>query len=350
MRTLCFLLLLFLASCRSEPSNRYEVTQSDALTAAFDGHAMTIPYHIVIGRRLSDNEKSTLKLILQAVFNDVDSTFNRWNPRSELSQLNLLEAGQPMTLSPILSQFLNRTSQIVQATDGLFDPSVYPMQQLWEKNLLQGSIPSQIEIDALSPAIGWDKIHINDNCFFKDHKLTALDLGGIVKGYCVDLIVDKLMACGYNDLLVEWGGEIRAVGLNPEGRPWRVYIRGLNSSFIDNKIAETDLVNMAIATSGDYLQNWSLIVDDQRISYTHIIDPRTMSAKKVTRSSIASCSIMAQDCMLADALATAAMLLEDVKTGKEWLQVRQVMLGVEDFWLVSRQKNEIYEEFENEKS
>ena len=143
-----------------------------------------------------------------------------------------------------------------QADPRQFDPTIEPIQQLWKNRLNEAREPGPDEIAALLPATGWNKIHIEKGLFWKDHDGCSLDLGGIAKGYCVDLLVEQLNAAGYPDVFVEWGGEIRASGRHPDKRPWNIFISRLGNSNPSLAIATIALRDQAIATSGDYMQFW----------------------------------------------------------------------------------------------
>ncbi|MBA2727329.1 MAG: FAD:protein FMN transferase [Parachlamydiaceae bacterium] len=297
---------------------------------------MTISYRVIVGKRLLADEIKAVEVIIQAVFSEIDDLFNNWNPKSEISRLNRLKEHVKVPISSKMYDFLGQVEGIVTLTKGLFDPTIHPLYELWKSKLQGGSIPTSTEIKALSPAVGWDKIHFQDQIFFKDHDKTSLDLGGIAKGHCVDLIVERLINAKFSDLYVEWGGEIRTSGQHPDHRPWRVFISRLGDRNRQRGIGEVDLVNVALATSGDYLQNWSVNIDGKRVSYSHIIDPRTYYPLRMAHGSIASASIMAPSCAMADGIATAVMLLDNVGEAEIWIKQLQKQYPVYECWLHSR--------------
>jgi thiamine biosynthesis lipoprotein len=304
---------------------------------------MTMKYRIVIGDFLSKEKTQVVEQIIQNTFTEINAVYNKWNPDSEISKLNNLKAGETAPLSPELERFLLQTQQIVSLTEGRFDPTIEPLQHLWKDKLAQKQIPNDAEIKAIIPALGWDKIHFHEGFFFKDHALTQLDLGGIAKGYCVDLLVERLNATGLPNVFVEWGGEIRTSGQHPDQRPWRIFISHLGDTNQKNAIATLDLNNQAIATSGDYLQFWT--IDEERIlddniankkTYFHIFNPETHRPLEITSQSIASVSVLAPSCLLADGLATAAMMFPSQTDAEAWLeQIKQKFPKLE-FWVVVR--------------
>lgn len=250
--------------------------------ARLAGNVMTIDYHILIGDPCDLKEAE--KIVLSC-FNEVNQIFNKWNPASELSRLNQLPSYTPTPISDQLHYLLTLTDQVYRLSEGRFDPTM---------NLLE------------TPT-GWEKIHFKNGLFWKEHSAIALDLSGIAKGHAIDLILERLRdQLHINNLFVEWGGEIRAIGNHPEGRPWTISIRYCAK--------DLPLQNCAIATSGNYLQQWSKNGE----LYTHIIDPRTKKPLRVHPDSIASASVLAPSCALADGLATAAMIFPSLEEAHQW--------------------------------
>jgi thiamine biosynthesis lipoprotein len=131
----------------------------------------------------------------------------------------------------------------------------------------------------------------------------TLDLSSIAKGYGVDQVAELMRQAGFVDFLVEIGGEVFAAGVRSDGRPWRV---GINRPKADARIDEVyqivSLQDRAFATSGDY-RNFFL---QDGVRYSHIIDPKT---GRPVGNGVVSVSIVADNCTLADGLATAVMVM-----------------------------------------
>lgn len=346
-----FLCFLSVCSCNlAEPkpiSIEKKETRSpqENQTTLLNGNAMTIDYRIIIGKLLTPGEKQTAEKLIKDVFKHVDLTYNKWNPDSEISKLNRLKAGIIASISTELERFFNLIDQIVIVTEGRFDPTIEPLQQLWKERLEAGKIPTENEIEEVIPLIGWKNIHYGQQMFSKDHDLTRLDLGGIAKGLCVDLLVEKLNAHGYPNVFVEWGGEIRSSGLHPEGRAWTIFISGLGDLEPEHAISLVSLRNAAIATSGDYLQNWTIETpgsenssEIQKTSYCHIIDPWTYQPLKIDRHTVASSSVLASSCALADGLATAGMMFPNLADAKAWSEKIKEKYPEIAFWFASREQ------------
>lgn len=269
--------------------------------AEFNGVAMTMEYRILVGHPLSSRHHHKVRQVIEATFQEIDETYNNWNPLSEVSRLNRAEAHALLPISQELETFLKRIDKWVVRTEGLFDPTIAPLQQLWRAHLIQGSLPSLGELQAISPAVGWEKVRVGGGLFYKQDPRISLDLGGVAKGYCIDLVVERLHAMGYHNLYASWSGEIRTTGSHPDKRPWRIAIQPPKGEGATTTI---ELHEGAVATSGNYRQYWPA----QGGCYTHICNPRTLEALPVRPGCVASVTVVAPTCFLADLVATALMI------------------------------------------
>lgn len=311
--------------------------QSPSQVTTFSDLVMTIHYRILIGHSLSASDKQQIQAIIDQTFAEVNQIYNKWNPQSELSELNRLKAGEAKILSPQLNNFLLQTGKMVKLTEGRFDPTIEPLQQLWKDKLEQGLVPQEEEINTLQPCLGWDKIHLHQGVFTKEDSRTQIDLGGIAKGWCVDLLVERLNQAGFPNVFVEWGGEIRTSGEHPSHRPWNIYISYFENPDPKHALAYLSLNNQAIATSGDYFQFWTVkLPDEEAKTYTHIFNPQTLYPVEVKPGSIASASVRAPTCWMADALAKVPLLFESLEEAQAWAQEMQQKIPSLEFWIVAR--------------
>lgn len=318
-----------LSSCQEEATLHGPISSLEL----FDGEAFAIPYRIQLAAYPHPIDRSKIERLLETTFAEIDHLYNKWNPQSELSQLNRAEADQAIPLSPPLYQFLERVATIVAMTEGRFDPTVETLQRLWRPFLEKGQEPSLEAQQQAALAMGWHQLELRDGCCTKRKRETALDLGGIAKGYGVDLLVERMTQAGYADLYVEWGGEIRCQGLHPEGRPWRVFISRLGSSDPAQAIALVELRDRAIATSGDYLQSWKVGGGQERC---HIYDIAAKTPLLIGEGTIASVSVAAPTCFEADGLATALMTFPSASQAHAWAEALQQQREGLAFWIVTR--------------
>jgi len=264
-------------------------------------------------------QKKEIETLITETFAEADTVYNNWNPQSEISQFNRLPAFQKKALSPLLVTLFQQVDLLTRLSEGRFDPTIDPLQRLWKASLQKGEILSAEAIAAITPAVGWSHIHSEGSFYWKDHAQTAVDVGGIAKGYCMDLLIERLEEKGHHNAYVEWGGEVRTIGLHPAGRLWKVGIKGLGA---------VEMGNGSIATSGDYYQNWEV----EGVTYFHIIDPRTATPLKQSPSSIATASVLAPTCTLADGLATTLMLFSTAEEASKWASSLENV----QYWLGTR--------------
>jgi thiamine biosynthesis lipoprotein len=321
--------LLISSSCIKEELNQQEKT------SLFAGDIMEVPYKIILGQKIDRKEKHEVHRLIQKTFEDVNTTYNGWNPDSEISKLNKMPKGTT-AISPELEDLLRAAGDAVRISSGRFDPSVDPLVQLWKTKLSAGEKPSDQELRATSNVIGWDKIHLENGYFSKSHDNTSLNLDGMSKGLCVDMLTERLKAAGYKSLYVEWGGEIRCTGEHPDQRPWTIFVSNLGDPNPQHAIATIPLQDSAIASSGDYLQQWNVKESNKKSTYTHIIDPKTKQALEVNEKRIASVTVLAPTCAIADALATAAMLFDTIEEARTWAKEVQATHPNTAFWFITR--------------
>jgi len=301
--------------------------------AIFEGVAMTVPYQILVGKALNSRECEQVHAIIEEVFCEIDRTYNKWNPASELSCINRADADIPIRLSEGLFVFLKRTESFVSLSQGRFDPTIEPLQQLWRAKLEDNTLPTAEEIASVSKAVGWHHICLERRSdgpyLIKTSARTALDLGGIVKGYAVDLLVESMQAAGFSNIFVEWGGEIRTSGYHPEGRPWRAYIAHFEDRRPEEALAVIELENGSIATSGDYLQQWTVA----GTHFFHLFDPQALCPYRADHASVASVTVRASDCTTADAIATILLASRSLDEATCRARALQAEGRITRFWI-----------------
>lgn len=317
-----FLFFLFLIGCQKKESS----------PSLFSGHVMTIDYHIWIGDRLDKEQILCIDRLIEETFYEIDRTYNKWNPHSEISRINHLPAHVWMPLSPSLYSFLEQVQAFVLLSEGLFDPTVEPLQKVWKGRMEEGVLPSPEELQAIQSCVGWTNLQLKEGAILKKNEKTALDLGGIAKGLCVDLLIEKLQQQGIHHAFVEWGGEIKAIGRHPSGRKWKAYVSCLDNPDPQAAIAQIELENQAIATSGDYFQSWTI----GSKTYCHVFNPQTLSPLEVKIGSVASATLLADTCVKADALAKVLMLFEKSEEAEAWIEELKKKDPSLNYWIACR--------------
>ncbi len=226
---------------------------------------------------------------------------------SEISRFNRFqEVGAEFPISQDFLRVMQLAARIHELSEGAWDGTVNPLVDLWGFGRAgrADQRPPPEKIAALLGEIGFRKIEIKDSgALVKRRAAVSLDLSSIAKGYGVDQVAAEVREAGFSDFLVEIGGEVYAAGVRPDGRSWRV---GINRPKIDARFDEVykvvSLRDRAFATSGDY-RNFFV---ENGVRYSHIIDPR--SGYPVSQGAV-SASILANNCTLADGLATAVMVM-----------------------------------------
>jgi thiamine biosynthesis lipoprotein len=220
----------------------------------------------------------------------VDRAMSPWNPASELARFNAHDGTDPVTVSGALAHVAGAALESARETAGAFDPTVGPIVGL------HGFGPIRTGADP-----DWRGVSVEPGTLAKARASLTLDLCAIAKGYAIDAIGERLNEAGIHDWLVDLGGELRAQGGHPSGRPWRAAVaRPLATD--GEALAAVRLGGSAVATSG--VAEHSYVAGGQRAS--HLVDPYT---KRPIRNRILSVSVLADTAMRADALATALAVM-----------------------------------------
>jgi thiamine biosynthesis lipoprotein len=239
---------------------------------------------------------------LQAVHAEaikIDALMSLYRPDSELVALNA-RSGAAVPVSAEMFEVLAAAAHYARLSDGAFDVTAQPLVDLWGfYRQDRTSTPTQAEIDALLPRVGHDRVALDARgAAVTLEPGTHLDLGGIAKGYAVDLAIGALRKRGVTAALVNLGGNIGVLGQRPDGKPWTVGIQHPR----DNRLMGTIRFKRgAVATSGDYDRYF----ESGGKRYGHILDPRTGWPV----DGIASVTVVAPNATAADALSTAAFVL-----------------------------------------
>jgi len=251
---------------------------------------------------------------------------------SDVSRINSL-AGLPASVSLPTFFVVRRALQVSKLTGGAFDITVGPLLSLWRESAKRGQLPTEVDLEDALSRVGYGKVEVAESSNTRTVIIpagTSIDLGGIAKGYIVDQGVGILRR-HVSSALVNAGGDIYALGAKPGGKPWVIGVQDPRRPEDLSAFIETLYVtDRAVATSGNYARYFE--VEGKR--YSHIVDPRT--GQPVDK--VPSATVVAPDGTTADALATAASVLEPedsiklaqslpaveallfVKSGEKWLR------------------------------
>jgi FAD:protein FMN transferase len=270
------------------------------------GRTMGTTYHVKVVTG-SFQSIAGLKEKIDARLVQINGSMSTYQPDSEISRFNdLKQAGRAFEVSADFLRVMMTAKTIFELSGGAWDATVNPLVELWGFGPAerQRAAPPKKKIAALLPKIGFENIQILPNgTLVKKNKFVTLDLSSIAKGYGVDQVAQIIQKSGFNNYLVEIGGEIFASGHREDGKLWRIGInRPRKDAAFDDVYQIVDLNNQGFATSGDYRNFFEV----DGIRYSHVIDPRTGYP---VSNGIVSVSIVADNCTLADGLATAVMVM-----------------------------------------
>ncbi len=251
---------------------------------------------------LSDLKDDALPHKVNKVLADVNSQMSVFDKTSEISQINQATSGKEINLSPELSRVMQAASQVYQESGGAFDVSLGKLIDMWGFGAGKHKNPEALEIKEALKISGLDKIEFAADYSWlkKENSATVINLSAIAKGYGVDKVAELLGNEGYENYVIEIGGEVRAKGYrNHKGEPWNIGINWPASGKKDN-IMVISLSDMAVATSGNYRNFY--YEKGKKIAHT-------ISSKDgyPTEVDILSASVFHDSCMYADAYATALM-------------------------------------------
>lgn len=235
-------------------------------------------------------------------FKEYDLSFSTFNPNSTISKIN---TNQEVVPDEWFLNCFNRAIEISVLTGGAFDITVAPLVNAWGFGFRHKENVTPELIDSLLKITGYQKVRYENGKIIKDDPAIMLDMSAIAKGYTCDLIGDFLKSKGCKNFMVEIGGEVVARGINSKGRSWSIGISKPDESGLpamQEIQAVVKLPDRALATSGNYRNFYE--VDGKK--YAHTIDPSTGYP---VQHNLLSATVLADDCMTADALATAFMVL-----------------------------------------
>ena len=232
----------------------------------------------------------------------VDASLSPFNKKSIISHINNNER---FCVDTLFSEVFRNAEIIYTESHGAFDPTVAPLVNAWGFGFKQSSNITASTIDSLLALVGLHRVTLNNGLITKSDPRIMLDFSAIAKGYGSDCVAHVLDSCGVQNYMVEIGGEIVIKGHNKNGNPWGIGInKPIDDSLSTNQELQTvlRLTDCAIATSGNYRNYYY----KDGIKYAHTIDPRTGYP---VQHSLLSATVIADNCMRADALATAFMVL-----------------------------------------
>lgn len=258
-------------------------------------------FHTVYHIKYEASELLTEKI--DAEFQKFNLSLNPFNPNSIISKVN---QNEPVEADDWFIEVFNRAKEVSDHSDGVFDITCAPLINLWGFGFSKMDSVTPQMIDSIKQFVGYQRVRLDGRKVIKDDPRILLNCSAIAKGYACDVIARLLEREGIKNYMVEIGGEVAMKGVNQNGNCWRI---GINKPEDDSTGIRNDIEEVVqlckkggVATSGNYRNYY--VKDGKK--YAHTIDPRTGYPSE---QSILSATIVAKDCITADAYATAFMAM-----------------------------------------
>jgi len=253
--------------------------------------------------------------------------FSHYERESTISKINYNEDVEP---EPEFISCFEKALEISEITNGAFDITAGPLVNAWGFGPEDRKKMTQEKVDSLLEFTGYQKIKLVEGKILKNFPEMKLDMSAIAKGYTCDLMGKFLSEKGCENYMVDIGGEVVAKGKNDRGKVWTIGIREPIEDPLRNDLnAVLRLPDMAMATSGNYMNFY----EEDGKKFAHTIDPKTGYP---VQHSLLSATVLAVDCITADAYATAFMVL-GMDLG---IEIARQVPGLEIYFIYADEKGE----------
>jgi thiamine biosynthesis lipoprotein len=297
--SIAFFLIFCLLSCGQKEDPYYKIS----------GPTMGTTYNITV----QTTDPMSAQKGIDSILADFNLSMSAYIDTSTLSYFNAAESKYCFDpkKDPYFEPIFIKSKEVFKATGGAFNPSIAPLVNYYgfgykEKKRLKET--DTLIVKELLKLLLFDSINLMKDqtgqlCITKTNKNIKLDFNSISPGYAVDVLATYFETKGIINYMIEVGGEIRARGTNDKKKVWVI---GINKPSAKAKDTEIELplllYNKSLATSGNYRNSY----ESKGQKFAHIINPFTGLSQP---TDILSATIIADDCITADAFATAFMVL-----------------------------------------
>jgi thiamine biosynthesis lipoprotein len=230
----------------------------------------------------------------------IEAKYSRYREDSLTTRINRAAGGAPVAIDAETAALLAYAERCHAQSGGLFDITSGVLRRAWDFRRQPPELPAEKVLAEALALIGWAEVEWSEHAIRLPRAGMEIDFGGIGKEYAADRMATILIEHGIAHGLVNLGGDVRAIGSQPNGAPWRVGIKHPREE--EKTIASVELVDGAVATSGDYERFFE--IGGRR--YCHILDPRSGMPVRHWQS----VSVVAPLCIVAGSCSTIAMLME----------------------------------------
>jgi thiamine biosynthesis lipoprotein len=235
-----------------------------------------------------------------AAFAEIDRLMSNYRDDSELTRLNRDGTRDDVAVSEPMFAVLEAARRVSAASNGAFDITVGPLVRLWGFHDKVPHIPTDAELAAVRPLVDYRGVLLD-----AEHRTAhfarpgvELDLGGIAKGFAVEIAAGVLRRRGLSGF-IDAGGNQYLLGMPPGKRTWTVGIKDPDAR--DRVLGVVETGEISVSTSSD---SYNYLVTNGR-RYGHILDPRTLHPSTESLSA----TVLCRDGTLADAMSKAAFIL-----------------------------------------
>ncbi len=304
------ILILIIVAIRRDPPGPEHIH--------WTGRTMGTHYDIKIAHSpLSVADSRRLNLEIKNYFLQLNEEMSTYIEDSEISRFNRRADTDPVPVSASFALVTREALHWAERTDGAFDPTLDPLINLWGfGHDASPGAPSEQDIAATLEQIGYDGVRVPDDFHLqKEHPDVQLNLNAIAKGYAVDGVANLIRLYGATNYYVEIGGDLVVSGVNRERMPWRIGVELPDPAAAPGERLHgiAHLSSGAMAGSGNYRQ---FRIDETGETISHILDPRTGHP---VRHDLAGVNVWSETCMVADAIATALIVM-GTEEGRAWIE------------------------------
>lgn len=294
------ILIIILVGCSNENEVNTSKTTStttvnDTIPASKEFFAMDT--YMEVDAYGNNGEKAVAKA--EKEVNKLDSILSTGKSTSEISKLN---KNKKQVVSADTMSLIKESVKISKETNSAFNPTIYPLMELWGFTTKNYYVPKDNEIKPLLNYMDINNIKIDESkneVSFKDSNM-KIDLGAIAKGYTSSKIIDIFKENNIKSGMVTLGGNVQVLGKKPDGSLWKVGIQ--NPIGEDEYLGVLQTSDKAVITSGGYERNFT----KNGKTYHHILDP---SNGYPANNGLTSVTIISSDGTLADALSTSLFVM-----------------------------------------
>lgn len=241
----------------------------------------------------------------EALLRELEARLSVTEEDSEIYRANH-SGGEPVPLSEDTARLLAQALALCESTEGALDVTIYPVVRSWGFTTGAFRVPEEAELARLLERVDYTRVRLEGDSLTLPEGV-ELDLGAVAKGWAGDRLKELFRSLGITSAIVELGGNVQAMGIRPDGKPWRVAVQAPEGGYA----AALEVADKAVVTSGGYQRYFQ---QDGK-TYCHIIDP---AAGRPAESGLASVTVVADRGVRADGLSTALFVMGRERAEAYW--------------------------------